>query len=258
METATERKERGRLLPLDAMRGTAVGSFLFGSVNPHAPHTHIFIQLFSQNAWVFLGGVMMEANNGDTSMAPRSSPTDPDLPLSSCFVRLPIPPPSTPAWLPQGCPAIKWLPDPVVFNRGWGHCTGRMPWVCGQWRHGERGREEWLYFGIDTEVFSLFSPSFLWFYGLLTSSRLSSGHERRSLADLLQRFWQGLQEERDLQQGWTGWPRGTCKFWGNLTPLGGLLRSDCAQNTRDMASEYFKTGCKKDAFMTVTLFVVET
>lgn len=30
--------------------------------------------------------------------------------------------------------------------------------MCGQWRHGERGREGWLCFGIDTEVFSLFSP----------------------------------------------------------------------------------------------------
>lgn len=39
-----ERKDRGRLLPVEAMRGTAVGSFLFGSVSAHVPH--IFVQLF--------------------------------------------------------------------------------------------------------------------------------------------------------------------------------------------------------------------
>lgn len=44
METLRERKDRGRLLPVEAMRGTAVGSFLFGSVNAHVPH--IFVQLF--------------------------------------------------------------------------------------------------------------------------------------------------------------------------------------------------------------------
>lgn len=40
-------REKGKR---EAMRGAAVGSFLFGSVNLHTPHTHIFIQLLSQKA----------------------------------------------------------------------------------------------------------------------------------------------------------------------------------------------------------------
>lgn len=34
---------------LKAMRGTAVGSFLFGSVNPHAPHTHTHLYSIAQS-----------------------------------------------------------------------------------------------------------------------------------------------------------------------------------------------------------------
>lgn len=84
--------------------------------------------------------------------------------------------------------------------------------MCGQWRHGERRRWGWLCFGIG--LFSFFSLSFLWFYGLLTGSRLSSGYERRSLAD----FCQGLQEERDLQQGSCAGPDDPGR--GNLQVLG--------------------------------------
>lgn len=70
---------------LKAMRGTAVGSFLFGYVNPHAPHTHTHARtsLFNcsvKKAWVLLGGVMMEGNYGDTSLTPHSSPNNLDLP----------------------------------------------------------------------------------------------------------------------------------------------------------------------------------
>lgn len=169
METETERKRRGRLLPprqLKAMRGTAVGSFLFGSVNPHAAHTHIFIQLLRRKARALLGGVMMEGNYGDTSPTPRSSPNTLDLLFFSCFVaRLPILPPCTPARFPQGCPTIKWLPDPFACSGGWGRCTGRMHWVCGQWSHGERRRGGRLYFGIGYRgPFSFFPllPVVLW------------------------------------------------------------------------------------------------
>lgn len=53
---------------------------------------------------------------------------------------------------------------------------------------GREGGEGGCILASDTEALSLFFPSFLWFYGLLTGSRLSSGYERGSLADLLQRF----------------------------------------------------------------------
>lgn len=137
---------------LKAMRGTAVGSFLFGYVNPHAPHTHthIFIQLLSQKARVLLGGVMMEGNYGDTSLTPHSSPNNLDLPalllcLYYCYHRA----------LRQGCPTVKWLPDPFVWSQGWGHCTGRMHWVCGQWRHGE---ERVVFLASYPEALLLFFP----------------------------------------------------------------------------------------------------
>lgn len=105
----------------------------------------------------------------------------------------------------RGGLAVKRLPDPDVCSRGWGHCTGRLPWVCGQGRHGERGRWGWLYFGIG--LFLFFFLSFLWFYGLLTGSRLSSCYERRSLADLLQRFLSGAPGGKGSPAGllcWTG------------------------------------------------------
>lgn len=71
---------------LKAMRGTAVGSFLSGSVNPHAPHTHTSLFNCSvEKARVVPGGVMTEGNYGDTSPTPRGSPNNPDLPSSSCF-----------------------------------------------------------------------------------------------------------------------------------------------------------------------------
>lgn len=145
---------------------------------------------------------MME---GDTSPTPCGSPNNLHVHLSSCYVRLPLLPPCTPARLPQGCPTVKWLPDLFVCSRGWGRCMWRMHRVCGQWRHWEsrEGRVVVFWHRIP-RPFHFFPPSFLWFYGLLTGSRLSSGYKRGSLADLLQRFLQWLQEKRDLQQGWTG------------------------------------------------------
>lgn len=57
----------------------------------------------------------------------------------------------------------------------------------GVWTVEARGEREVFWHRI-LRPFYFFSPSFLWFYGLLTGSRLSSGYERGSLADLLQRF----------------------------------------------------------------------
>lgn len=105
----------------------------------------------------------------------------------------------------------------------------------GVWTVEARGEREVFWHRI-LRPFYFFSPSFLWFYGLLTGSRLSSGYERGSLADLLQRFWQGLQEERELQQGSCAGPDdpgGLASSWGNLTPLGGPLWCElgCAKTT---------------------------
>lgn len=151
--------ERGRWLPFVAMRGTDVGSFIFGSFLPHNPPVPIFIQLFSKNASVFLVGVTMEGNKGNAPPEPCNSPANSDLPLTSCFACPPIPPPNAPALFPQRCPAVKRLRDPVVCNVGWRHCIERMPWVCGQRRHGEKkGGQGGCILASDTLVFSLFFP----------------------------------------------------------------------------------------------------
>lgn len=189
---------------LKAMRGTAVGSFLSGSVNPHAPHTHIFIQSLSAKGLSSPGW----GGDGGRHLADTLRLTQ----QSACPLVFLLCPSSstttlhcTPARLPQGCPTVKWLPDLFVCSRGWGRCMWRMHRVCGQWRHWEsrEGRVVVFWHRIP-RPFHFFPPSFLWFYGLLTGSRLSSGYKRGSLADLLQRFLQWLQEKRDLQQGWTG------------------------------------------------------
>lgn len=165
-EMETEREKRGEReiaspRQEQAMRGTAVGSFLSGSVNPHAPHTHthIFIQLLSRKARVLLGGVMMEGNYGDTSLTPRSSPDNLDLPrlpaLSVSYYR--------PA-LQHGCRVPGFL-SRLSAAEGGGRSTRRMHWVCGQWRHGERGREGRLYFGIGYRgpfIFFPLLPVVLW------------------------------------------------------------------------------------------------
>lgn len=73
-----------------------------------------------------------------------------------------------------------WLPGLFVCSCGWGCSVGRMHRVCGHWRHGEKGRgghSSWI-LALNTKVLLLFSLFLLWFYGLLTGSRLSSGYER--------------------------------------------------------------------------------
>lgn len=106
---------------------------------------------------------------------------------------------------------------------------GRMPGVCVD--SGSMGRDEGeggCILASDTKIPP--TPSFLWFYGLLTGSRLSSGLQveisGRSVAEILT----GALGEKgspagrllDRMTGLGG--GGTCKFWGNFTPLGGPLR----------------------------------
>lgn len=167
-------------------------------------------------------------DSGDTSTTPLTSLTT-QSPLC-----LPNPLPSTPQWFPVWCQQKASWPS----CWGWRHHTGGCPgWVCVD--SGSMGRDEGEGGCILASATTIFffplpppqTPSFLWFYGLLTGSRLSSGYERRSLADLLQRFWQGLQEKKALQHGdWAGpddpGGEGTCRFWGNLTPPGGPLRCE--------------------------------
>lgn len=97
--------------------------------------------------------------------------------------------------------------------------------MCGQWRHGERGRWGWLCFGIG--LFSLFpSPS----CGFMAYLPVADFHlaMRGDLWQICCRdFCQGLQEERDLQQGSCAGPDDPGGGnWGNLTPLGGPLRCE--------------------------------
>lgn len=145
---------------------------------------------------------MMEGNYGDTSPTPRGSPHIVFLLPRACAAALHSSTVTT-----GGAPPLNGFLTHLSI--GWGRCTGRMHWVCGQWSHGERRRGGWLCFGIEHRgPFSFFPPSFLWFYGLLTGSRLSSGYERgisgRSVAEILTR---GLQEER--QQGSCAGPDGS-------------------------------------------------
>lgn len=170
------------------MRGTAVGSFLFGSVNPHAPHTHIFIQLLRQKARVLPGGAMMEGNYGDTSQTPCSSPNNLDLPLSSCPVVSLHNTHKLQSRNHSGAPPSNGFltHSPVAAVRALHGEDALGGWTVEAW--GERaGRVVAFWHGIP-RPFLLFFPSFLWFYGLLTGSRLSSDYERESLADLFQRF----------------------------------------------------------------------
>ena len=243
---------------LKAMRGTAVGSFLFGYVNPHTPpHTHTRTSLFNcsvkrpESSWVgWWWRVIM--------VTPRWHPTAHltiwiFLLCSSASITTTT---LHSSMATAGVPHSQMASWPICLEPRVGALHRED--ALGVWTVEARGeREERVVFWHRIlRPFYFFSPSFLWFYGLLTGSRLSSGYERGSLADLLQRFWQGLQEERELQQGSCAGPDdpgGLASSWGNLTPLGGPLWCEpgCAKTTvgqiawgQNMISEYFKTGCK--------------
>lgn len=62
----------------------------------------------------------------------------------------------------------------------------RCVWTVEAW--GEKEGKMVIFWHRIPKPVLFFFPPFLWFYGLLTGSRLSSGDERGSLADLLQRF----------------------------------------------------------------------
>lgn len=101
-----------------------------------------------------------------------------------------------------GVPSRQIVSWPSCLGGGGSTAQGGCPGCVESRGTGRDGGEGGCILASDTKVFFTPSPtsSFLWFYGLLTGSRLSSGYERRSPADPLQGFWQGLQEERDLQQ----------------------------------------------------------
>lgn len=168
------------------MRGTAVWSFLFGSVNPH---THIFY--LNSSVRVLLGGAVMEGS--DTPPLCQQSKSPPYLPPS----------------IPQGYPTFQWLPDPFcllgedvqgvyVFSgstgRGGGHCSCIM--------------------ALDTKALPLLLPhsSSCGFmaYLLVADFHLAMRGDHWQIC--LQRFLQG----GDLQQGfWVG-PDGSLRGSGML------------------------------------------
>lgn len=143
-EMETERKEREGVASyrqLKAMRGTAVRSFLSGSVHPHTPHTSLFNCSAKRPkfSWVEWWGWWIYI---DTWSSPNNMRL---LLLFQLFV------------------ATTGLPDPFVCS-GWrGHCTGRMLRVWRQWRHRERRGGYILASG--TKALSLFFsllPVVLW------------------------------------------------------------------------------------------------
>lgn len=83
-----------------------------------------------------------------------------------------------------------WLPGLFVCSCGWGCSVGRMHWVCGHWRHGEKGRgghSSWI-LALNTKVLLLFFPSSscgFMAYLLVADFHLAM---RGDLAELLQRI----------------------------------------------------------------------
>ncbi len=119
---------------------------------------------------------MMEGNYGDTSLTTRSSPNYLDLPSSSADTTTM----HTATGVPRGQMALTHLSPRKGGGAAQGGCTGCVD----SGGMGREGGEGGCILAWNSEALSLFSPSFLWFYGLLTGSRLSSGYER-SVAEIL-------------------------------------------------------------------------
>lgn len=135
------------------MRGTAVRSFLLGSVLPDArtnthSHTRRYSIVRSEGltfpGWSDDGGQLRQHLTGN----PAAQFT-----IRISFFPHPCPPPSYYS-------GASWLPGLFVCSCGWGCSVGRMHRVCGHWRHGEKGRgghSSWI-LALNTKVLLLFFP----------------------------------------------------------------------------------------------------
>lgn len=91
--------------------------------------------------------------------------------------------------------------------------------MCGQWRHGERRRGGWLYFGIEYRgPFSFFPPPSCGFMAYLPVADFHLAMRGDLWQICCRDFDRGLQEERDLQQGYRAGPDGP----GGLTSSGAI------------------------------------
>lgn len=200
----------------------------------------------------------MEANSGDTSTTPLTSPTT-----------------QTPLCLPKPCPVLhngfqcganKRLPDPVAEGGGTAQEDPRCKWTVEAWG-GMKG-EGGCILASDTKIFfPLLAPQPPPSCGFMAYLPVADFHLAMS-GDL----WQICCRDSDRGSRRKGISSretvldrmtrgGTCKFWGNLTPLGGPLRCEhraCKIVQKIVWAKLFKgktaqnlaTWCQMDPILT--------
>lgn len=168
---------------------------------------------------------MMEANSGDTSTTPLPSPT------TQTPICLSSPLPSTPQWFPLWCQQKASWPS----CWGWRHCAGGCPgcvWTV-EAQGGMKGRVAVFWHQIPRFFFPLVLPpqtppscGFMAYLPVADFHLAMSGDLWQICCRYSDRGSRrkGISSRETVLDRMTH--RGTCKFWGNLTPVGGPLRCE--------------------------------